>query len=118
VRPAVAPDEDVGEAVSMYWYHEVLDLPAADPHLAKSSATQQRWIHYGALQNRKDNFHYLGGNRNQLLPLISNRHGNRATRSLSQAGKNTLTTALLYAFEKIRFEPPIFRQPIGLDPLP
>jgi len=87
----VAPSENVGEVVSMYWYHEVLDLPVANPGQASSSATQQRWIHYGALENRKDNHHYLGGGRNQLLPLISSRFDDRATRSLSQQGVNTRT---------------------------
>jgi hypothetical protein len=71
----VASSDTLGEAVRMYWYHEVLNLPAKDPN--SSGSTQDRWEHYGAYltdnepggvdhRDRGENFHYFGGNHNQL----------------------------------------------------
>jgi hypothetical protein len=67
----------------MYWYHELLDMPTTNP-FADGTIQQDHWDHYGRFtSDRGDNWHYLGGSRNQLLPLVSRNYSNSPAISLS-----------------------------------
>lgn len=67
--PVAASDDEHG-AVRMFWFHEIYAVPSANGGTDKAS--RDLFAHYTAHPAQpEDNFHYFGGDRNQLLPLAS-----------------------------------------------
>lgn len=60
----IAQSDAVGLEVEMPWAHEVYDVP--------NDVNDDRYWHYTNYWfGESENFHYFGGGRNQLLPLLS-----------------------------------------------
>jgi hypothetical protein len=79
-RPASSPYMDVassdpplGGPVSMHWFHEVYDISPATPNPSDPIAADlyNHYVMAPPAGSQGDNFHYLGGGRNQLMPLVS-----------------------------------------------
>jgi hypothetical protein len=66
-----ATDREIRDAVTAFWFHEIYDAPTAEP-AASDSVAMDLFTHYAtADESGTQNFHYFGGGRNQLLPLVS-----------------------------------------------
>jgi hypothetical protein len=64
-------DAETRGSVAVYWFHEIYDAPTGAPS-ANDPAAKDRFAHYTAYDaTGTQNFHYFGGGRNQLLPLVS-----------------------------------------------
>jgi hypothetical protein len=59
--------------VEMYWFHELLVMPVRQPDASDPYTEHDRFEHYTLFddQKREDNYHYLSGPANTLLPLRS-----------------------------------------------
>lgn len=79
--PIAASDPGTGP-VEMYWFHEVLNIPNERPTQPTSTSPNvladyrdrlDRYEHYTvySADSVGDNYHYLGGDRNGLVPLRS-----------------------------------------------
>lgn len=77
----VASSDDESGPVTMHWYHEVFDMPTSKPSKPTNGNYSAWLVYYNLLDwydhytkypaSHGDNFHYLGGNKNQLLPLVA-----------------------------------------------
>ena len=76
---AIAESEPPQGAVQMFWFHEIYDVPrptllpldgGADLVFSNATAEDLHW-HYRELSEPAQNFHYFGGDRNQIFPLAS-----------------------------------------------
>jgi hypothetical protein len=61
----VAENDDLDATVEMAWSHEIYSIPA-------SGSLHDHYTLYD--EGIDENFHYFGGGRNQLLPLLSRRY--------------------------------------------
>jgi hypothetical protein len=90
----VAPSDDEQGAVKVFWFHEIYDTPTTVP-AADDAAGQDLFAHYAAADpTMTQNFHYFGGDRNQLLPLISASWANGAERTRLGRRGNVVWTDL------------------------
>jgi hypothetical protein len=82
---AVADTDAETGPVTMFWFHEVYAVPATR---AGTDDDLDRFDHYVAFSEEAQNFHYFGGGRNQLLPLVSKdvRAGGTARGRIARAG--------------------------------
>ncbi len=64
-------DAETRGNVAVYWFHEIYDTPTAAPR-SYDAAARDQFAHYTTADpTGAQNFHYFGGGRNQLLPLVS-----------------------------------------------
>lgn len=72
---AVAESDPERGPVSMFWFHEIYDVPSKPSFRASAddfAVEDPLFEHYSAYAaSPTENFHYFGGGRNQLLPLAS-----------------------------------------------
>lgn len=67
---AVATTDDEQGPVRMFWFHEIYAVPSAND--GTDARSRDLFAHYTAHPAEpEENFHYFGGDRNQLLPLVS-----------------------------------------------
>lgn len=68
--PVAASDPGDGP-VEMYWFHELLHMPLQDP--GAGDPEHDRFEHYTKFDgdHREENYHYLSGTANDILPLRS-----------------------------------------------
>lgn len=89
-----ASDPERSGAVKVFWFHEIYDTPTLVPQ-ANDTVNQDLFDHYAkADPNMIGNFHYFGGDRNQLLPLVSANWANGAERTRLGRTGNTVWTDL------------------------
>lgn len=67
--PVASSDAVVGQAVDMYWFHEVLDMPTQPP--GGGGELQDHYDHYTFYDGTKTNNYHYRGVSNQILPLHS-----------------------------------------------
>lgn len=87
-----ASDAERSGAVKVFWFHEIYDTPVLVP-AANDTVNQDLFDHYAKSDpDMKGNFHYFGGDRNQLLPIISANWANGAERTrLGRTGTTVWT---------------------------
>jgi len=87
----VAPSDAGTGTVEMYWFHELLTMPTSPPPVGSPDTEFDRWNHYGVYTSPiQQNYHYLAGAANVLLPLHSTPWTNGEPRKRTYAGGTDL----------------------------
>ncbi len=68
---AVAASDDARGPVTMLWFHEIYDAPGPSRADAGDTFVDDFNVHYTLYSSVERNFHYFGGDRNQIFPLVS-----------------------------------------------
>ncbi len=103
--PVATSDSGNGD-VEMNWFHEVYNFSTTEPkfpsepdilRVHRYNLAKDRWDHYTArTASHAENFHYLGGSKNQLLPLRSAPFAGGANPKRLGAGNSSVVWTDLY----------------------